>query len=164
MDKIEFKDEFIHRVSKIGRYWNAGEPASKIWGLLVFENKSLTQKEIAKQSQYSLSLVSPSLKVLENLGMISITGRRGKEKLYKADVSLVDTFERSIRLLMENDIKPLTSSLSSQLETVKDEEVRERLELLLKDYKKMNMMLNIFSRILETKKSLSLSRLKALVV
>lgn len=156
----EIKDEFIHRVGKIGKQWGLGEPAGRVWGILLFNKKPLTQKEIASQCRYSLGLVSPSLTILENLGMISIIMKRGKVKLYGAVASFMESFEKLVRNFMEQDVRPLIFLLESNLEKIKDKEVKARLEFLIKDYKRVNIILNFFSKILSAKKSFSLAKLK----
>ncbi len=78
----ETKLEFMTMLSRIGKQWGLGEPTGRIWGLLLFENKPLSQKEIAKECKYSLSLVSPSLSFLEKIGLIGSTTKCKKNTSY----------------------------------------------------------------------------------
>ena len=159
---MSFQNEFTYRVGRIGKQWGLGEPAGRVWGTLLFNSRPLTQKEIAKQCNYSLGLVSQSLKILEHLGMITTIGRKGRQKLYSAVVSFIDSFEKLLRNFMETEIQPIITLLSSNVEKVKDEEIRSRLDALIKDYKKMDLLLAFFSKVLATKKLLSFSTLKKL--
>jgi len=160
---MSFQNEFTYRVARIGKQWGLGEPAGRVWGILLFNAKPLTQKEIAKQCNYSLGLVSQSLKILEHLGMITTIGRRERKKLYTATVSFIDSFEKLLYNFMKTEIRPIIRLLSSNIEKVKDEEIRNRLDALMKDYKKMDLLLAFFSKMLATKKLLSFTTLKKLI-
>ena len=160
---MDFRNEFTYRVGKIGKQWGIGEPAGRVWGVLLFNTKPLTQKEIAKQCDYSLGLVSQSLKILEHLGMIITLGRKGRQKLYNVVVSFIDSFEKLLHNFMETEIQPIITLLDSNMEEIKEKEVRNRMNILVKDYKKMDLMLSFFSKILATKKLLSFTHLKKLV-
>ncbi|MDP2907137.1 MAG: hypothetical protein Q8O03_04310 [Nanoarchaeota archaeon] len=159
----KFRDEFINRVGRIGKQWGLGEPAGRIWGILLFNARPLTQKEIAKQCDYSLSLVSPSLRILENLGVVIVVGKKDKEKQYEVFASFIGSFERLITNFMEVDVKPIIELLSSEVDKIEDKAVKERIEMLIKDYKKMGLMLAFFSKLLATKKSLSVQNLKKFI-
>jgi len=84
MDNInDVKKKFIGQIALIGKHWGLGEPAGRVWGLMLFEKNPLSQREISKECNYSLSLVSPSLTILENWGLIGVVEKRGREKLYQ---------------------------------------------------------------------------------
>ena len=87
-----FEKEFMNRISRICKQWGFGEPAGRIWGLLLLKNKPLTQKEIVEESGYSLSLVSPNLNILQKFGMVSIIGKQGKKRLYLSPTSFIESF------------------------------------------------------------------------
>ncbi len=158
--KPDFKTEFLDKVSKIGKQWGLGAPAGRVWGVLLFNSDPLTQKEIAKQSSYSPGLVSQSLKVLEQMSMISIVGNKGKERLYGAVVSFIDSFDKVLRNFVEQDVAPIIQVLESNLDKVDDPEVRNRLELLITDQKKINILLGFFSKVLVANKSLEIPEIR----
>ncbi len=150
-DKI--KNEFIYRVGKIGKQWGMGEPAGKVWGVLLFNKMPLTQKEIANQCRYSIGLVSRSINLLENLGMITDVGKKEKEKLYNATITAIDFFGKLMQNFMEQNIRPIISLLELSLEKEKDNAIKSRMNVLIKDYSTINSMLELFSKMLESKKS-----------
>ena len=73
--------EFIDRMGRISKRWGIGEPAGRVWGALLFADASLSQRDIALKTGYSLSLVSPSLTILEKYDMIRSVRGKSKEKL-----------------------------------------------------------------------------------
>jgi len=154
-----FKREFIQRTGKIAKQWGIGEPVGKIWGLLLLENKSLTQKEIAKHLRCSLSLISPSLTVMQQLGMISVVGKNGREKQYGAVVSFIDTFENVMKNWVDVEVKPLINLLESSMENA-DEKTKKRMDELLDEYKRTGRIFNILSKIMAAKKSLDKLKIK----
>ena len=155
-----FEKEFMNRISRICKQWGFGEPAGRIWGLLLLKNKPLTQKEIVEESGYSLSLISPNLNILQKFGMVSIVGKQGKKRLYLSTTSFIESFERALKDLMEKDVKPLISLLSSSMAEVKDKKIKKRFNILINEYKETNRFLNIFLRILSTRKTFSVTKLR----
>lgn len=143
-DKI-FSD-FISQKGRIGKEWGLGEPAGKIWGALLYSNKPLTQKEIAKQTDYSLSLVSPSLKILEKLNMISATLNKKKEKTYQTIESFINSFERLLDNFRTNKIQPLMDLLNSNIDQIKNKGTKKRVNSLLREYSKINSLISNISK------------------
>ena len=158
--KPDFKTEFLNKVSKIGKQWGLGASAGRVWGVLLFNSNPLTQKEIAKQSSYSPGLVSQSLKVLEQMSMLSVVGNKGKERLYGAAVSFIDSFDKVLRNFVEQDVAPIIQVLESNLDQVNDPEVKNSLKLLITDQKKINILLDFFSKVLVANKSLEILEIK----
>ncbi|MCK5333594.1 MAG: hypothetical protein KAJ24_03710, partial [Candidatus Aenigmarchaeota archaeon] len=91
-DISEIEKEFIDRTGKISKQWSLGEPAGRVWAALLFAEASLSQKDIAMKTGYSLSLVSPSLKILESLNLIRSGRGESREKLYELEVSFIEAF------------------------------------------------------------------------
>jgi DNA-binding transcriptional regulator GbsR (MarR family) len=154
-----FKREFIQRTGKIAKQWGLGEPVGKIWGILLLENRSLTQKEIAKHLDCSLSLISPSLTVMQKLGMISVIGKNGREKQYGAVVSFIDTFENVMKNWVDVEVKPLINLLESNIADA-DEKTKKRLNELLGECRRTGRIFNILSKIMAAKKSLEKIKIK----
>jgi len=144
----KIREQFIYKTAKIGKQWGIGEPAGKVWGVLMFSEKPLTQKEMCKQSGYSIGLISRSITVLENLGMVSDIGRRNKEKLYSASASATDFLGKLMINLLENNIKPIISLLDTNKESVNDKKIKLRMNTLIKDYSKIKESLDNFSNFL----------------
>lgn len=130
----KFRTEFIRRTGRITKQWGLGEPVGKIWGLLLFENKVLTQKEISEAIGYSLSLVSPSLNLMERLGFVSIVGKSGKEKQYGAVPSFIITFEKIVRNFISKEVDPLINLLQTNINSMNDENTKKRFQDMLTEY------------------------------
>ena len=143
---LEAEKEFIDRTGKISKHWGLGEPAGRVWATLLFAGSSLSQKDIAKKTGYSLSLVSPSLKILEKLGLIRNIRGEGREKLYELALSFIEAFNIIIKRYLEQDIKPLIK----HLDNIKNP--NPRLLKLISEYKQMEMYLSWFGKMINMKK------------
>ncbi|MCK4429206.1 MAG: hypothetical protein KAU95_02430, partial [Candidatus Aenigmarchaeota archaeon] len=95
---------------------------------------------------YSLSLVSPSLKILEKLGLIRNIRGEGREKLYELALSFIEAFNIIIKRYLEQDIKPLIK----HLDNIKNP--NPRLLKLISEYKQMEMYLSWFGKMINMKK------------
>ena len=145
----KFKNEFIRRIGRIAKQWGFGESAGRIWGLLLFENKALTQREIAKQLDCAVSLVSPSLNLMENAGLVSITGKNGREKQYGAVPSFIVTFDKLVRNFIEKEVNPLVNLIDSNINSIKDGDTKKRFENMLIEYKKAGESIQMLSRFIK---------------
>jgi len=153
MNEVEkTREMFVNKIASIGKQWGFGEPAGRVWGLLLFEDTPLSQREIAEQCNYSLSLVSPSLTFLEKLGLIAVVEKRNREKLYNATLSFLDAFEKLLTNFMETSIEPIISLLSGTKEKKKQK--------LLSEYKRTLLFSRFFLGLIKAKKTLSVEQLK----
>lgn len=141
-----FRKEFIRRSGRITKKWGLGEPVGKIWGLLLFENRPLTQKEIAKQLDCSLSLVSPNLTLMENLNLVSIIGKNGREKQYGAVPSFITTFEKVMKNFITKEVDPLVNLLESNISSIKEEGTKNRFNNMLEEYKNAGESIKLISK------------------
>ncbi|MBW2993138.1 hypothetical protein KY317_01025, partial [Candidatus Woesearchaeota archaeon] len=104
-----------------------------------------------------------SLTIMKKLGMVSIVGRNGREKQYGAVVSFIDTFETLLKNFIEIEINPLITLLYVNYVEAKDTDVKERLNALIKEYKKTNLILTELSQIIAAKKKLSFEELQKIM-
>ena len=148
LDLTKTEKDFIDRTGKISKQWGLGEPAGRVWASLLFTDSPLSQKEIAKKTGYSLSLVSPSLKILEKLNMIRSIRGEGRTKLYELAMSFIEAFNVIIKRFLENDVQPLIK----QLENIKDISKNSRLSKLTAEYKQLDKYLNWFEKMIFMKK------------
>ena len=145
----KFRAEFIRRMSRMTKQWGLGESVGRIWGLLMFENRALTQREIAKQLNCAVSLVSPSLNLMENLEFVSITGKNGREKQYGAVPSFIRAFDQLIRNFINKEVNPLIKLLDSNMDAITDKDTKERFESMLEEYKKAGESIQMMSRFIK---------------
>ncbi len=147
----QIEKNFIDKIGKITKQWGLGEPTGRVWSVLLFAGFPVSQRKIAEKTGYSLGLVSPSLKILEKLDMITITRGKGKEKLYGTIGSFVESFNEMMKRFLKKDIKPLIEQL--ELYEINDVDKKKNLNKLAKEYKSLEMYLNLFSRLMFVKKA-----------
>ena len=146
----KFRNEFIRRTGRVTKQWGLGDPIGRIWGLLLFENKHLTQKQIANQLNCSLSLVSPGLTLMENLGFVSVTGRNGREKQYGAVPSFIVAFDKLVRNFIDKEVNPLVKLIDTNLNQLEDEETKKRFQDMLVEYKQAGESIKMLSKFIKT--------------
>ncbi|MCK5476463.1 MAG: hypothetical protein KAI55_00920 [Candidatus Aenigmarchaeota archaeon] len=147
-DISKIEKEFIDRTGKISKQWGLGEPAGRVWAALLFTESSLSQKDIATKTGYTLSLVSPSLKILESLNLIRSGRGENREKLYELEVSFIEAFNIIIKRQLEHDIKPLIKHLDG----IKEKNKNPKLLKLTAEYKQIEMYLGWFGKMITMKK------------
>ena len=148
--KIE--KNFIDRTGKISKQWGLGEPAGRVWATLLFADIPLSQRQIAEKTGYSLSLVSPSLKIIEKLNMVRSIRGKTKEKLYELAVSFIEAFNGLVKRFLEQDVKPLIKQLED-IGKIKDVNKKKKLMKLVKEYKGLEMYLGLFTKLMFMKKA-----------
>jgi len=124
----------------IAREWGVSEPAARIWIILFLSEDHLTQKEIAERAGYSLSLVSPTLKILDEKDKLCVKKGKGKEKLYSFKGSFIEIFAEMQRRILETDIKPAIQILEKMPD-------RKRNRRIIKDYRKLESFVNKTSKV-----------------
>lgn len=152
--------EFVHRLGKLAKQWGIGETAGKIWGALLLNGSPLTQKEIAQKCDYSLGLISRNLNILLKFNMVTYSGRKGQEKLYKPVISFIDSFEKLLVNMVENEMDPLIDLLTRMIRKEEDKKEKMRLKELLNDHKKMRVLFMFFIQSLDVRKKVNIPHLK----
>ena len=147
-DILKIEKEFIDRTGKISKQWSLGEPAGRVWAALLFAEGPLSQRGIATKTEYSLSLVSPSLKILESLNLIKSIRGSGREKLYELELSFIEAFNILIKRQLEHDINPLIK----HLDMIEEKNKNPKLLRLTADYKQIEMYLGWFGKMISMKK------------
>ncbi len=144
----EVMQEVLDSLAKIGKQWGLGESVGRVWGFLLFKSCPVTQREIEEGTGYSRGLVSRSLKRLELGPMIEVT-REGREILYLANTSLTDGFGELMKHFLTDRIKPMIELLSGNLDKIGDAKVRETFLALINEYKKLNLAVLLFSKLID---------------
>lgn len=157
---VRRESEFIHRLGRLTSQWGLGEPVGRIWGVLLFENKPLTQDEIKEKTGYSVSLISTNLTLLHNLGFVVTIGKRGRKKLYRVTASLVDAFQRFLKNFVEIELTPTIELLSRDLDEFKDRKIKVSIGNLVQEYRKIRLLMLYFLRIVKECKKLSISEIE----
>ncbi len=140
--------EVLDSLAKIGKQWGLGESVGRVWGFLLFKSCPVTQREIEEGTGYSRGLVSRSLKRLELGPMIEVT-REGREILYFANTSLAEGFGELMKHFLTDRIKPMIELLSDNSDKIGDEKVRATFLALINEYKKLNLAVLLFSKLID---------------
>lgn len=145
----EMEQSFINQLGKMTKNWGMGEPVGRVFASLIFADEPLSQKGIAQMTGYSLSLISPTLKMLENLKMVRSIRGSGREKLYEPKVSFIEAFSMMMMSLLEEDVRPVIA----ELESVKQEiGKKKKLAQLIREYKRLEFYLTMFEKVIVMRK------------
>jgi len=139
--------EVLASLAKMGKQWGLGAPVGRVWGFMLFKSCPVTQKEIEKGMGYSRGLISRSLSKLKRINMINVA-TEGRESRYSVNTSLINGFSEFLKLFLEDDIKPMIELLSGNSDKTEDVVVRKSFHALINEYKKLQLAVLIFSKIL----------------
>ena len=151
--------KILSSFGRISKQWGLGESVGRVWGFLLFKSVPITQKEIEKGVEYSRGLVSRSLKKLKELDIIFAT-KKGKEFYYSTNASLIKGFNKVTKNFLETEIKPLTESLSKNLNGVKDVAIKKNINKMINEYKKLDLGISVFSKTMESLTLLNIENLR----
>jgi DNA-binding transcriptional regulator GbsR (MarR family) len=143
------KDDIITTFGNVAAGMGMNRAHGLILGQLVFEKEGLNMKQLSKKTGYSLSTLSPQLKILENHGEVKCTKKEGVTH-YMAVTSMEEKLHRAMERLRVQCMEPALESLSDAEHKLKSlnqtPEVRETLNIikhLEAEYKKGMEMINM---------------------
>lgn len=126
----------------------------KIIGVLLVKNRPISLQELAKETGYSISMLSLSLDFLEILGVIKKIKKEADRKLYVSlGGDLLECLKRAITIKIE---KSVASSLSdfeeskkelAKLDSKEKAEVMKTLEILEDQIKRLNRYVKLLAEI-----------------
>ena len=140
--------EVLDSLAKMGKQWDLGESVGRVWGFLLFKSCPVTQREIEEGTGYSRGLISRCLKVLKRGPMIEVK-REGREIRYSVNTSLTDSFGELLKRFLADNIKPMIELLSTSQDKIGDAKVKETFHALVNEYKKLNLAVLLFSKIID---------------
>jgi DNA-binding transcriptional regulator GbsR (MarR family) len=144
----EVMREVLDSLAKMGKQWDLGESVGRVWGFLLFKSCPVTQREIEEGTGYSRGLISRCLKVLKRGPMIEVK-REGREIRYSVNTSLTDSFGELLKRFLADNIKPMIELLSTSQDKIGDAKVKETFHALINEYKKLNLAVLLFSKIID---------------
>jgi len=156
-DKINIK-RILLSFGRISKQWGLGESVGKVWGFLLFKSTPMTQKEIENGTNYSRGLISRSLKKLKELDMINVA-KKGNKFYYSTKASLIKGFNKVTKNFLSIEIKPLIESLSKNLNELKDVTIKKNVRRMINEYKKLDLGILVFSKIIESLATLNIKNL-----
>lgn len=135
----------------IAKRWGFGEPVGRVFMAMLVSEKPLPQKALAKSTGYSLSLVSPTLKILESLKMVRSVRGDGKERLYEPIVSFIESIGIMVTEFLDRDVKPALKKLDG----VNSDELEKRKNLLkvATSFRRLEFVLTRFDNLLLMKRA-----------
>lgn len=140
--------EVLDSLAKMGKQWGLGAPVGRVWGFMLFKSYPVTQREIEEGTGYSRGLISISLRKLERANMINVISDR-RELHYSLNTSLTDSFKELVKRFLKDNLKPMIELLSETVDKVQDPKVRETFLTLLHEYRKLNLAVLLFSKIID---------------
>lgn len=145
----EIEQSFIDRGGKITKHWGMGEPVGRVFSSLLYSDGPLSQRGIAEMTGYSLSLVSPSLRMLENLKMVRSIRGDGRERLYETTVSFIEALNIMMMDFLEQDVRPVIAELESVMGDIQN---KKKLAQLIREYKRLEFYLTMFEKVIVMRK------------
>ena len=144
----EVMREVLDSLAKIGKQWGIGESVGRVLGFLLFKSCPVTQREIEEGTGYSRGLVSRSLGKLKKGPMLRVE-KGGREIRYSVNTSLTESFGDLLKRFLADNIKPMIELLSTSLDKIGDAKVKETFTAMLHEYRKLNIAILLFSRIMD---------------
>ena len=144
----EVMREVLDSLAKIGKQWGIGESVGRVWGFLLFKSCPVTQREIEEGTGYSRGLVSRSLGKLKKGPMIRVK-REGREIRYSVNTTLTNSFGELLKRFLAENIKPIIELLSTSRDKIGDAKVKETFTAVLHEYRKLNLAVLLFSKIMD---------------
>jgi len=154
--------EFIDLASSLTYSLGIGEAAGKIWATLVLIDKPLSQQELKELTNYSLSVISVNLSILEKWGLIRRVGKIGKRKLYKAKATLIDILQYFLREISDAKLTPLIKFLDEHIDEF-NASTRKNALRLLSEYNKARYIIMLYLELIRKIKLFSFNELKNIV-
>jgi DNA-binding transcriptional regulator GbsR (MarR family) len=140
--------EVLDSLAKIGKEWELGELAWRVWGCILFHSCPVSQKEIEESTGYRSGLISMSLRKLKMAHMINEVNMGGDIR-YSVNTSLSDAFGKFSKRFFEDNIKPVVALLAEKLDKIEDAKVKKNCCELINEGKKLDPVVLILSRVIE---------------
>lgn len=144
MEDRDIADEIIEELGDMWSQFGIHPSVGKIWGLLYLKG-SMTQDQIKKEIGSSLSQVSQSLHILESLGPVKKTDKKGRKSVYSAETSLKKICRKKIETALRFYINPMHDLLSSREKEIKDKKLKKKVGSMKNKYSKMGTFMKIIS-------------------
>jgi len=146
MSDKEVINKLTRNIGKVYTQFGFSEIIGQVWTILHF-TKPLTQSEIKKELNCSLSAVSQALKLLEKVGAVKETGKKGRQKLYTVEPSLRQINKKKMELALNSIIIPINEHLENALKEAKDKELKEKIKKLKLKFSKAEKLIKVIRSI-----------------
>ena len=143
------RDDFINLIYESGKAKGFDDLSSKIFAILYVEPHEISLDELSKQTGYSLSAISTSVKFMEAVGLVKRSKKPKSRKVYLfMEKNMFKKFMEIQKKHYENIITPSKQKMPDIIKKYKkekSEKSREELEIAECYYK--NLM--IFEKIIK---------------
>lgn len=140
------KKEVLGNLGHMSENYGLPSAYAKIWGLLYLEGE-MTQDAIKKHMRIGLGSVSEALKFLQNMGLVYISGKDGRKKIYAAQESMSEIKKVAFQNKLAYEVEPMIQTLQDGLAQAKDPELQKRLKSLLSKYIWMRRFVKTMQRL-----------------
>ena len=122
------------------------EVHGRILAVLLASGKTLSLREVARRTGYSLSMISLSLDLLELVGMIKRVKRKGDRKLYVAlDGDILEGLRKAIFLKIQKNICDTLNDFEKYKGS--DKEINKAITRLEKEIKRLEIYIKKLSEV-----------------
>ncbi len=142
----EIIQEIVEQVGSSTKKWGFSPIIGEAWMLLYFKGEK-TQDDIKNDLGCSLSSVSQALSVLESFGMVHVSDKKGRKKVYRAEESFSKIKRKKMEVVMRFYINPMTDLLSSRIDDVSDKKTKAKVKELKNMYSKVGMMIKLMLKV-----------------
>ncbi|MFQ5887428.1 MAG: GbsR/MarR family transcriptional regulator [Candidatus Hydrothermarchaeales archaeon] len=132
----KLRSEIIDELAKVSEKWGLSGVFGRIHGVLIFSNKPMSLDEISKGSGYSVSSISQSIRLLENIGNVKRTKvPRSRKVLFEAERDISKNIQKYMESTLDYEITPMLGNIERTeanykrlMEKTDDEKVRKEIE------------------------------------
>jgi len=139
-------DEIIDEMSVLLAEMGFSQAATKIWATLYFKGDK-TQDDLSKDLGFGISSVSQAIGTLEKFGIVYISSKEGRKKVYSAEKSFRNIKRKKMEAILMFHIDPMKNLLSSRIDMINNKELKDKVKELKNMYSSCG---NIISLILKT--------------
>ncbi|MEE8358835.1 MAG: hypothetical protein V3R82_05425 [Candidatus Hydrothermarchaeales archaeon] len=133
---VKIRSEIIDELAKVSERWGLSGVFGRIHGVLIFSNKPMGLDEISKSSGYSVSSISQSIRLLENIGNVKRTKMPNSRKiLFEAEQDISKNIKKYMESTLNYEITPMLGNIDRTeakykklLEKTEDEKIRKEIE------------------------------------
>jgi len=150
----ENEKEVINLTSNMISHFGLSEAASRIWATLVLIGKPLSQSDLKELTNYSLSVISINLSLLEKIGFIRKSAKKGKKKMYEAKATLFDILQFFLRNITGLKLLSVISYLDTHVNDLSNTS-KMNAKKLLNECNKMKQVILLMLEIIRKTKYIS---------
>ena len=146
MKDEEIMLEVIDEFGLVSERMGFSDITGKIWAILYFKG-NMTQEQLKKEFNCSLSLISQSLNMLEHLGFVEICEKEGRKKVYSAQFSINKARRKLLENTLRHKLEPICNLLQSRLNLVSNKELKTKIGDLSNECSKASRFIKLILKL-----------------